>query len=327
MHADRTCEDRVAEEMNLGNRRELASKIIHAACHRCARLAIEPTVRLAHGIDRFLRDPAPRHLDVVVTTDARREPFGDEVRRNVARLSRHTANKRACSDRNVVVERRRTPDGRGVTDTHVSREERRVRNRDVVPENAIVCDVHANHQKVAVSKSRHTAADGGTSMNRHLLTNVISVADFTPRLFAAVLPVLRRAANGRERGEDVVFADAAVALENNVAPQDRAAADGNLRTHDAPRAYDDIFRDDSGGIDDGSWVNRRHRAGRSRGVRQERGWGESLDVGVHHHEAEFRFGGRLVADDRPALEVTRARGGANVLSFENNLIARDNGLA
>jgi len=81
---DRTRKNRIAEEMDFRDRRELATQVIHAARHRSARLAVEPTVRLAHGVDRLLCNPASRHLDVVVAANARGETLRDQIRRNVA---------------------------------------------------------------------------------------------------------------------------------------------------------------------------------------------------------------------------------------------------
>lgn len=82
--ADRAREDRIAEEMDFRDRRELATQVIHTARHRSARLAVEPSVRLAHRVDRLLSNPASRHLDVVVAANARGETLRDQVRRNVA---------------------------------------------------------------------------------------------------------------------------------------------------------------------------------------------------------------------------------------------------
>ena len=247
--------------MDLRDAGELRPQFLDARRHAGARLAEQPTIRRADAVDGRIGHAAARHLDLVVPADARGRTLDDQVGRHILRHPREASHQRAGADGDEVMEGGVATDRGAIADMDMPSEEHGIGHGDVVAELAVMRHMGAHHEQVAVAKPRGPTTRGGTAMDGHLLADVVAVADLAPRLLAAVLAVLRGAADRRERVEHVVGAEAGVALDHHMVPQDRARADGDLRPDHAPWADDGIVRDLRGGVDDGGGVDLGHGGG------------------------------------------------------------------
>ena len=86
-------------------------------------------------------------------------------------------------------------------------------------------------------------------MDRHTLTDRVSVADLHSRGSAAVRDVLRVPADGDERTNRVELADVNRAEKTHVIAQTSAATDGHIGPDDEAAPDDYVGRDPGKGID------------------------------------------------------------------------------
>ena len=175
------CNERVAEQFHRDNIGELKSKFDDFLRHSSTGLAENLSVDLLHRFDVARRISTTRHLHMIVTAHLRRHSFDDEKRRNVFRAARESANKCARPHSDEVMKRRTAADVRTSLDMHMAREHDFVRNRDFIFELAIVRNMHADHEEIAIADGSGTTAVGSTTVHRHVFTNVIAVTELKPR--------------------------------------------------------------------------------------------------------------------------------------------------
>ena len=130
-----------------------------------------------------------------------------------------------------------------VVDVDVSAQQRGVGDDDVVAQLAIVGDVAAGHEEVAVADAGDALFLFRGAVDRHALADDVVVADDHLRVGAAVADVLRLAADDDARVDVVAAADGDVAHQGDVVFQPRSAADPHLGTDDAERADLDVVVD------------------------------------------------------------------------------------
>ena len=214
------------------------------------------------------------------------------------------------------MKRRTAADVRTSLDMHMAREHDFVRNRDFIFELAIVRNMHADHEEIAIADGSGTTAVGSTTVHRHVFTNVIAVTELKPGWFAAVLSILRRSTDRGEREELIPFTEACVTFDDDMRSKHAVLAERHVWSNHAP--WTDLHRrgELGSGIDDGSGMNACH------GVR----W-RLLNIRIDHHKPEFRFRCNLVADLRAALQMPCACGCANIFCFKDDLITRHDRLA
>jgi len=106
-----------------------------------------------------------------------------------------------------------------------------------------MCDVDVSHNPVVVAESGHTLILHGTSANRAVLTNGISVADLQARIFALIFLVLRIVADRCELINMIVLADSGRAVYHDMAFHFRSGTDFNLITDNRIRSDIDVIGD------------------------------------------------------------------------------------
>ena len=94
--------------------------------------------------------------------------------------------------------------------------------------------------------TRDTATFNGAAVQRRKFTDRVVVTDYEPRFVAFVAQILGWTANGRARGDDVVFAEfdeAVFVTEANVRLENGAVADFRESSDHAERTDRDVITD------------------------------------------------------------------------------------
>jgi hypothetical protein len=104
------------------------------------------------------------------------------------------------------------------------------------------------HDEVVVADSRNTAASRGPSMDRHMLTDDVIVADAHLGRLSAVSDILRRKTYGDKRIDLVPLTDAGPSFDHHMRTYARSGTDTHLWANDRIGSNDDIFRELNLGI-------------------------------------------------------------------------------
>src|SRR5438105_14391159 len=106
----------------------------------------------------------------------------------------------------------------------------RVRDDDVVANDAIVRDVHVRHEKAA-RPDRRLSGRRATPIDRAVFPNDRSAPDFHPGFLALVLEVLRVVTDDRAIADFDAVADARISLEDGVPSERTVLAHLSARPH------------------------------------------------------------------------------------------------
>src|SRR4051812_36247233 len=91
-----------------------------------------------------------------------------------------------------LMHRRETAENGEITDAHMTRELRIIREDRVVADLAVVREMHVRHDPVVVAEPRNAGVLYGAAIERAKFANGVAIADFKARGFARILLVLRR---------------------------------------------------------------------------------------------------------------------------------------
>ena len=130
-----------------------------------------------------------------------------------------------------------------VVDVDVSAQQRAVGQHDVVAELAVVGDVRAAHEEVAIAQPRDAVFLLRGAVDGHALADDVVVTDDDAGVRAAVAEVLRFAADHHARENVIPLANGHVAHQGDVAFQTCFTTDAGLGANDAERADFDIIVD------------------------------------------------------------------------------------
>jgi hypothetical protein len=156
--------------------------------------------------------------------------------RNYVPLDTGNPTDHCCSaDPYELMNCRRTADYRVVANSDMTAHYRVVRNDHVVSHRAIMRHMYYRHQHTIVADAGDADTGCGTAMDRTMLAHQGPGADLTPCGLVSVFHVLRREADGAERKELGIFADACVTLHHDMRYQLRTGFDHDVGPHRAKR--------------------------------------------------------------------------------------------
>src|SRR5436190_11516723 len=203
-------------------------------------------------------EAAPAHAFGVETAPRQRMAVDHHERRHVLRDVALETDHRVRADANELQEAALAADDRQVAELDVAGQPRVAGDDRLVADLAIVRDVDVVHDPVVVADAGDAGVLHGADVDRAELADRVAVADLERGVLAAVLLVLRYAADRVELRDPVVAADRRAALDHAVRPDDGARADANAGAHDAVGADFDVAGQLRAGLDDRRRVNARH---------------------------------------------------------------------
>src|SRR5436190_11644427 len=203
-------------------------------------------------------EAAPAHAFGVETAHRQRMAVDHHERRHVLRDMALEADHCVRADANELQEAALPADDRPVVELNVAGQPRVAGDDRLVADLAIVRDVDVVHDPVVVADAGDAAVLDGADVDRAELADRVAVADLERRVLAAVLLVLRYAADRVELRDPVVAADRRAALDHAVRPDDGAGADANPAADDAVGADLDGAGQLGAGLDDRRRMDARH---------------------------------------------------------------------
>ena len=146
-------------------------------------------------------------------------------------------------------------EGGAVFHLHVAGERRSVGHDVVAAHLAVMGDVHVGHDPVPVAYAGHHPAALRPAVERAVLADDVAVPDLQARRLAAVLLVLRCAAQGGERMDPVAFADPGRPFDDDVRADPRPRADDDPGADHAERPHLDVGLELGATVHDGARVD------------------------------------------------------------------------
>jgi len=144
---------------------------------------------------------------------------------------------------------------RVILDGHMPGERRSICHDDVIPENAIMRNMHVDHKEVVVADARVSAAAFGAAVDVDVLTKNIVRPDCQVRFLVVKLEILGWNPNHAEWEKPIVASDDCRAFENDVGIENAAIADRDARSDAAEGPNADVLAETSLGMDDGCGMN------------------------------------------------------------------------
>jgi hypothetical protein len=215
-------------------------------------------MHLLDGRDPLGRKAAPAHAFGVEAANGERVAVDHHERRHVLRHMALEADHRVRADANELKQPALAADDRPVAELHMPGEARVAGDDRLVADVAVVRDVDVVHDPVVIADSRHAGVLDGADVDRAELADRVAIADLERRVLAAVLLVLRHAADRVELRNPVVAADRRLALDHAMRPDDAAGADPDLGADDAVGADLDVVGELGAGLDDRRRMDGRH---------------------------------------------------------------------
>ena len=160
------------------------------------------------------------------------------------------------TDAHELVDRHEPADDGPVVDGDVSGHLDRIRDDDVVADDAIVRDVHVRHEKASRPDGR-LPGGGAASIDRAILADDRTAPDFHPGFLALVLQVLGVVADDGAVADFHALTDARVALDDGVRGKRAALAYGDTRSDDAVGPDGNVGAKVGGRIDQRRAMNHR----------------------------------------------------------------------
>lgn len=191
-----------------------------------------------------------------------RDAAGIQVRNHIGRHI--LENPRGAPDHGVGADTAELMHGRlaaengVIVDAHVAAESNVVREDHVVADMAVMRHMGIRHEEVAASDGGESFILRRTDRHRAVFADHVVVADNEARVFAAVLLVLRVAADARACIDHIALADNGAALNHDVAAKHGAGADLHFGPDKAEGADDDVVGDFSFGSNNGAGMNLCH---------------------------------------------------------------------
>ena len=112
------------------------------------------------------------------------------------------------ADLHELVDGGKSPDDHPLADLDMPAQGGAVGEDGLVADDAVVGDMCVRHQQDVIAQPRDALIVGRAAVDGTALAEDVAVADLQPRRLAGVLLVLRRAADGGERGDLIVRAHA-----------------------------------------------------------------------------------------------------------------------
>ena len=193
--------------------------------------------------------PLPSQADDVDAADLRRIAVDDHEPRHVVIDPRQGPDVAVRSDGDERMDADSARDGHVRLDMAVTAQDRVVGDDDPVVDDAIVRDVHVDHQQVVRADAGDPLLFFAAAVDRHPFANDVLVADLDAGRAASERDILGFAADHRERMDDVSFAERGHALNAGMGDQASAAADLHVGPDDAVGTDFHVVGDVRAGID------------------------------------------------------------------------------
>src|SRR5215469_10781055 len=196
---------------------------------------VDRAIRFLELALRFRRHPLALEADAIEPAHPRRVSFDEHEGWTIFEDFAATADEREPADAHELMNADHTRDVRAFAHGAMPRELGEIGHHDAVSDVTIVRDVHVGEQ-VAVRSDRRRRTGVGAAVDGHILADLVAIADADVGNLAAEFLVLRRAADDRERIDDVLFADRRVALHDDVCKQFRSVSDRDVLADQTIRA-------------------------------------------------------------------------------------------
>src|SRR5205085_7673 len=141
---------------------------------------------------------------------------GRDVRRHILQHDRAACDHGMGPDTAILVDTDHSTQHGEVVDHDMACQLGQIRKSGVVPDHAVVCNVHIGHDPVPVADAGDTAILDRTPIDGAVLADGIAIADLEPGRLAAVFFVLWYATERTEGMNSIVAADYRAPLDHGV---------------------------------------------------------------------------------------------------------------
>ena len=148
-----------------------------------------------------------------------------------------------------------SPDDRMISDRDVARQGRRIGHYQMTTEVAVVRHMDVGHQKILVADGGHPPTLNRPSIDGHIFSDDVVVADDHSSRLPPVLKMLRR---GPDRGKGIhvtPVSDLGPPINIHMGDQPGPAADSDMLADHRVRADGDVLGQLRVGMDDGCGMN------------------------------------------------------------------------
>jgi hypothetical protein len=98
-------------------------------------------------------------------------------RRNVFKADRPNSGKGVLANSTKLMHQGKAPEGCTITYFDMTGQTYRISQSDIVPQSAIVRDVHVRHQEIIVANARATGTGGRPAIQRAKFPDLVTVTD------------------------------------------------------------------------------------------------------------------------------------------------------
>src|SRR5690606_26573731 len=192
---------------------------------------IKDLVRLANVSDLLRREAASLEPFDVHAVRLRRAADRHDVRRNVARDRSVVRNERVRADFAELMNSGEASHVDPVAHLDMTTQRGVIREHAVRPDDAVVTDVGAGHEKIVVCNPGHEPILGRTTIDGAVLTKRVAIADLEPRRLTFVFQVLRSCTDRGKLVDAIVAPDRGRSFDDDMRPYLAAGCDGNIRPY------------------------------------------------------------------------------------------------